>query len=146
MPIKPTGPSSRPSYRRRSTAATVTRAVRDNGVSLPSNVRTTCSLTGLPWDSSFSRTSSTRDCPLPRCQLQDPHVLPIRSSRLLLVQGVIGTPPGHTGVHVLPIPIAGERSRLADQPVNHVPIIDPMLRLTMQPFHLLHQRAGVPHL
>jgi hypothetical protein len=84
--------------------------------------------------------------PVLRRQLQQPHVLPIRPANLLHLQGVIGPPIDHRRVQVLAIHVPRERPRLAHQPVDHVPIIDPMLRLASQPLHRLHQRARIPHL
>ena len=78
--------------------------------------------------------------------MQQPHVLPLRTLRLLRHQGVVGLPEDHRRVQILAIHVTREGPRLPDQPVDHVPIVDPMFRLTTQPLHRLHQRARVPHL
>jgi hypothetical protein len=84
--------------------------------------------------------------PVLRRQVQYPHVLPVRSSRLLRQQGVVGTSKGQRRVQIFTVHVTRERPGLSHQPVDHVPIIDPMVRLTTQTLHRLHQRACVPHL
>ena len=46
---------------------------------------------------------------------------------------------------VVPVPVRRERTRLADQPVDHVPVVDPVLAPTAQPRHPLHDLLRVPH-
>jgi hypothetical protein len=84
--------------------------------------------------------------PLVRGQMQQQQVFPIRSSWLLRQQSVIGTPEGQRRIQVRAVHVARERPRLTHQPVDHVPIVDAMVRLTTQPLHRLHQRFPVPHL
>jgi hypothetical protein len=83
--------------------------------------------------------------PLLRRHLQDPHVLPVGTPRLLRLQRVIGPPKRHRRVQVLPVHVACERPRLPHQPVDHVPIIDAVFRLAPQPLHRLDQRTRVPN-
>ena len=78
--------------------------------------------------------------------MQEPQVFPILSARLLHLQSVVSPPKGHARIHVLPVHVTRERPRLTHQPVDHMPIIDPVLRLATQPLHRLHPRMGVPHL
>lgn len=44
------------------------------------------------------------------------------------------------------IAVVLERSRLAQQPVDHMPILDPVLAATTQTRQPLHTLLGVPHL
>jgi hypothetical protein len=50
------------------------------------------------------------------------------------------------GKQVRLIAVAGERSGLAHQPVDHMPVIDPMLLVTAQPWHRHLGLLRVPHL
>jgi hypothetical protein len=79
-------------------------------------------------------------------QVQNPHVLTIRTPRLLLLQRVIGPAERHRRVQILPVHITRERSRLPHQPIDHVSIVDAVFRLATQPLHGLRQRTRVPHL
>jgi hypothetical protein len=79
-------------------------------------------------------------------QVQQPHVFSIRTSRHLLYQSVVAAPVRQTRVQVLTINVTRKRPRLPHQPVDDMPIVDPVFRLTTQPFHLLHPLAGIPHL
>jgi hypothetical protein len=79
-------------------------------------------------------------------QVQQLHVAPVRTRTVLRLQGVIGPPEGRRRVQVGPEGIAGERTRLAHQPGNDVPVVDGVLVLPAQPRHALHQRLGVPDL
>ncbi len=78
--------------------------------------------------------------------MQELQVLPVRTARLLLLQRIVSTPERSRRIQILAIHVAGEGARLPHQPVDHVPIIDAMLRLAAQPFHRLHPRTGIPHL
>jgi hypothetical protein len=78
-------------------------------------------------------------------QVQNPQVLLVRPSRLTLTQHVVGHAEVAAGEHLLAVTIVGERSRLADQPVDHVPVIDAMLAPTTQARHLLTHLLGIPH-
>jgi len=79
-------------------------------------------------------------------QVQQPHILPVRTPRLLRHQGVVRPPVRHRRVQLLPVHVAGERPGLAHQPVDHVPVVDAVLPLAAQPLHRLHALLGVPHL
>lgn len=79
-------------------------------------------------------------------QMQQPHVLPIRTPGLPGHQRVVGAPVRHRGIQVLPVHVAGERPGLARQPDADVPVIDAVVGLAAQPFHLLQALPGVPHL
>jgi hypothetical protein len=74
------------------------------------------------------------------------HILLVRTSRLLRHQGVIGPPIGQRRIQIFPVHITGERSGLADQPTDDVPIVDLMLGLAPQTRHPLQQLLGIPHL
>jgi len=84
--------------------------------------------------------------PLLRRQVQEPHVFPIGPPRLLRRQRVISAPVRHRRVQVVAVDIARERAGLAYQPVDHVAIVDAVLRLAAQPFHRLDRRPRVRHL
>jgi hypothetical protein len=78
--------------------------------------------------------------------VQQPNVLPVHTRMRLRRQRVVSTPIRHARVQLLAVHVPRERSRFAHQPVDHVPIVDPVLALATQPLHRLHARAGVPHL
>jgi hypothetical protein len=84
--------------------------------------------------------------PLLRGQVQDTHILAIRPLRLLRHQRVVRPPKGQRRVQLLAIHVAGKRSRLPYQPVDDVPVVDPMLVLAPQAWQPLHQLLGVPYL
>jgi hypothetical protein len=81
-----------------------------------------------------------------RRQLQDPQVLLHRPRRLLLGQRVIGQPEVARRKQVRMVAVVQERARLADQPVDHVPVFDPVLATTPQTRQPLHTLLRVPHL
>jgi hypothetical protein len=78
--------------------------------------------------------------------VQDAQVLLRRPRRLLHQQRVVGQPELAGGEQVGPVAVVGERPRLADQPVDHVPVLHPVLAPPPQPRQLLHPPLGVPHL
>ena len=84
--------------------------------------------------------------PLPRCQTQNVQILTLGTARLTRYQCVVSPPVRHRRIHVLPVHVAGKRSRLPRQPLDHMPIIDLVLALATQPFHPLHQLPAIPHL
>jgi hypothetical protein len=59
---------------------------------------------------------------------------------------VVGQAEAAGGEQVGPVAVVGERPRLADQPVDHVPVLHPVLAPAPQPRQRLHQPLGVPHL
>ena len=79
-------------------------------------------------------------------QLQDAQVLLGRSLRLLLPQQVVGQAEAAGGKQIGPIAVIGEGSRLADQPVDDVPVVDPVLAPAPQARQLLHLLLGIPDL
>jgi hypothetical protein len=79
-------------------------------------------------------------------QVEKMHVLLVRTPRLLAEQGIIGPPVRRRRIQIFAIHIAGKGTRLADQPANHVTVVDAMLVLATQPFHPLHQLLRVPDL
>jgi hypothetical protein len=81
-----------------------------------------------------------------RRHVQQPHVFPVRTLRLLRLQRVIRPTKRHTRVQFLAVHVPRKCSRLSHQPVDHMPIVDPVLALTPQTLHRLHPRPGVPHL
>jgi len=70
----------------------------------------------------------------------------VRPRRHPTSQHVVGDPERGRREQVVPVPVRRERPRLADQPVDHVPVVDPVLAAATQPRHLLHPRLRVPHL
>lgn len=83
---------------------------------------------------------------LPGRQLQDPQVLLHRSRRLLPDQRVVRPPKVARRKQVRLVAVVGKRSRLADQPVDHVPVFDPVLATAPQPGQPLDTLLRVPHL
>ena len=84
--------------------------------------------------------------PLQGCHLQDPHILPVGAFATLLTQRIISLPIRRRRIQIFAIHVTREGPGLAHQPVDHVAIVDAMLRLTTQPLHRLHPGARVPHL
>ncbi len=64
----------------------------------------------------------------------------------MLLQLVVGQPEPARREQIAPVAVVGERPRLADQPVDHVPVLDAVLPPPPQPGQLLHPLLGVPHL
>jgi hypothetical protein len=83
---------------------------------------------------------------LPRRQVQDAQVLPGRSPRLLLDQPVVGQAEAARREQLVAVAVAGERPWLAHQPVDDVPVGDPVLAPAAQPWQTLDQALGVPDL
>jgi hypothetical protein len=83
---------------------------------------------------------------LPRRQVQDAQVLLGRALRLLLGQPVVGQAKAAGGEQLVAVAVAGERPRLAHQPVDDVPVGDPVLAPAAQPRQPLDQALGVPDL
>ncbi|HWY88461.1 MAG TPA: hypothetical protein VNX28_17245 [Gemmataceae bacterium] len=84
--------------------------------------------------------------PLMRRHVQQPHIFPVCTLRLLRLERVIRPPKRHTRVQLFAVHIARKCPRLPHQPVDYVPIVDPVLALTTQALHRLHPRPRVPHL
>jgi hypothetical protein len=78
--------------------------------------------------------------------MQDPHILPGRPLRSLLEQHVVGHAEATAGKEIGLVTIIAERSRLANQPVDDVPIVHAVLASTPQPRHDLHLLLAVPDL
>ena len=78
--------------------------------------------------------------------MQDPHVLPGRPLRSLLKQHVVDHAEATAGKKIRLVAIIGKGSRLADQPVDDVPIVHPVLAPTSQPRHHLYLLLTVPDL
>jgi len=79
-------------------------------------------------------------------QIQKLYILLVCAPRLLAQQGIVGPPIRRGRIEIFPIHVAGKGSRLADQPANHVAVVDTMLVLATQPLHTLHQLLGIPDL
>ncbi len=79
-------------------------------------------------------------------QVQDAQVFLGRPFRLLLDQPVIDQPEATRRKQVLPVAVVGERSRLAHQPVNDVPVVDAVFAPTAQTGTALDEALGVPDL
>jgi hypothetical protein len=84
--------------------------------------------------------------PLVRRQLQQAHIFPVGTGRLLRLQRVIRPPKRQTRVQLFAVHVPRKCPRLANQPVDHVPIVDPVFALAAQSLHRLHPRCRVPHL
>lgn len=81
---------------------------------------------------------------LPRRHIQDLQILLDRALRLLLDQHVIGQAEPARWKHLLPIAIVRKGARLPYQPVNDVPVCDPALPPTAQPWQRFHPLLRVP--
>jgi hypothetical protein len=82
----------------------------------------------------------------PGRQVKDADVLAVRSGRAVRHQGIVGAAIHLRRIQVVAVHVAGERSRLANQPFDDMAVIDPMLVRAPQTRHPLHQLARVPHL
>jgi hypothetical protein len=78
--------------------------------------------------------------------VKQPQVLLVRPLRHPLPQHVVGDAERRRREQVVAVPVRRERTRLADQPVDHVPVVDPVLAPAPQPRHPLHHLLPVPHL
>lgn len=79
------------------------------------------------------------------CQLQNLQVFPSRHARRVIAQQpIVGHAKVARGKHVRLILIVFERPRLADQRVDHVPVVDGVLAIARQPRHLLDLAARPP--
>ncbi len=83
---------------------------------------------------------------LPSCQVQDSQVFLGRPLRLLLGQPVIDQTEATRRKQLVPIAVVGERSRLAHQPVDDVPVVDAVLASATQPGTALDEALAVPDL
>lgn len=83
---------------------------------------------------------------LPSRQVEDAEVLPGRTLRLLLDQPVVGQAEAARREQLVAVAVAGERPRLAHQPVDDVPVGDAVLAPATQPRQPLDQALGVPDL
>ena len=78
--------------------------------------------------------------------MQNLQVLPIRPQRLRLVQHIVGQPKATGRKQLFPKAILRQRSRFPHQPIDHVPIIDPLFATATQTRQLLQALLPVPHL
>jgi hypothetical protein len=83
---------------------------------------------------------------LPGRQVQDAQVLLDRTLRLLLDQPVVDQAEAARREQLVAVAIAGERSRLAHQPVDDVPVGDPLLAPATQTRQALDEALGIPDL
>ena len=77
--------------------------------------------------------------------MQQPQVLAVRTRRHPRTQHVVGDSERGRWEQVVPVPVRRERPRLADQPVDHVPVVDAVLPATPQARHPVHHLLRVPH-
>jgi hypothetical protein len=82
---------------------------------------------------------------LVRGQMQNLQILPIGPRRQRLVEQVVGQAESTAGEQFLAVAIIRQRSRLADQRVDHMPVIDVPLAAAVQPRQRGHLLLGVPH-
>jgi hypothetical protein len=78
--------------------------------------------------------------------VQDAQVFLGRPRRLPLDQEVVGHAEAAGGEQVRPIAVVGEGPRLANQPVDKVPVVDRVLAPPTQPGQVFHPPLGVPDL
>jgi hypothetical protein len=82
-----------------------------------------------------------------RCrQVQQAKILLVRRGRVLRHQRVIRQAEHARREQLLPIAILGKRSRLPHQPVDHVPVVHPLLVPAPQTRQAFEQLLRVPHL
>lgn len=79
-------------------------------------------------------------------QVQNLQVFPHRSPRPLFTQHVIGQAKPRRRKQFFAITIVLERARLADQRVDHVPIVDAMLATSPQPRQRVDALLAIPDL
>ena len=77
--------------------------------------------------------------------MQDREILPVRPRRLRFVQQVVGGAETAGREQLLAVAVVGQGAGLADQRVDHVPVIDPLFLPPAQPRQRLHQLLPVPH-
>ena len=78
--------------------------------------------------------------------MQDPQVLLGRPPRLPLQEQVVGHAEAAAGEQVRLVAVVGEGTRLADQPVDDVAVLDPVPATPPQPGQLLQPLLAVPDL
>lgn len=83
---------------------------------------------------------------LARRQVQDSQVFPGRPARLLLLELVVGHAEAAGREHLGAAAVVSEGARLADQPVDDVPVVDVVLAPPPQSGHLLRAPLGVEDL
>ena len=83
---------------------------------------------------------------VPRRQVQDPQVLPVRRARLHGHQAVVGPSEGARREQLLAVAVLGEGPRLAHQPVDDVPVVDVLPVPAAQPGPHLDPPPRVPDL
>jgi hypothetical protein len=79
-------------------------------------------------------------------QIEQMHILLIRTSRLLRQQRVVSASVSQCRIEIFPVHVAGKRPGLAHQPADDVPVVDPVLVLAAQTWHALHELLGIPDL
>jgi len=82
---------------------------------------------------------------LVRRQVQDGQILPIGPRRLRFLQQVVGSAETARREQLVAIAIMCQGAGLADQRVDHVPVIDPLLLSPTQPRQRLDPLLPVPH-
>jgi hypothetical protein len=80
------------------------------------------------------------------CQVQDAQVLLGCPGRLLLQEQVVGQAEAAAGEQVGAVAVVGERPGLAHQPVDDVPVVDPVLVAPAQAGQFFHPLLGVEDL
>jgi hypothetical protein len=78
--------------------------------------------------------------------VQEPHILLGRPLGPLLQQGIVGHAEAAAGKQIRLVAVVGEGPRLADQPVDDVPVVDAMLAPSTQSGQFLHPLLGIPDL
>jgi hypothetical protein len=78
--------------------------------------------------------------------MQDSQVLLGRAGRLLLHEQVVGHAEAAGGEHLGVVTVVGESPGLSHQPVDDVPVVDPVLAAAAQPGQFCHPLLGVEDL
>jgi len=78
--------------------------------------------------------------------VQEPHVLLGRPLGPLLQQGIVGHAEAAAGKQIRLVAVVGKGPRLADQPVDDVPVVDAMLASPTQSGQFFDPLLGIPDL
>jgi hypothetical protein len=77
-------------------------------------------------------------------QVKNLQVFPVRPRRQRFVQPVVGQAEAAGGKQFCAVAVVRQRPGLADQGVNHVPIVDVLFVPSVQPRQCRHQLLGIP--
>jgi hypothetical protein len=77
--------------------------------------------------------------------VQDPQILAVRIGGLLRDQGIVGHAEVARWEQLLPVAVVREGPRLADEPVDQVPVVDVMFVAAAQTWQTFDELLRVPH-